>query len=560
MKGWPQMASRIRCSRSAALAIALTLPAFGQLGGLLKGKKDPDKEKKAEAKNQMRYDKLKEYSLDKYQNDPDFRDEVEEAYADLMREHTDRAYEKNTHRASFIMTVHEDNWRMHVNLYDNLLVQDHINRIGQKLVPAESERAFAFKVIPDPTPLAETLSTGTIYVSTGLISLLDSEAQLAYVLAHEMGHVQLDHWKERVMMDKGQEAYAEDQAKKVRRLALIGSLAGSALGGGIGRSVGGALIGAVGGAAVGAVVGSIIDRPLIVNWDRVEEDAADEFAFKAVLNASYDVREVPKLYLVMQNATVKDTRVGLGFLGSRHRIEQRIESAKRLIEQSYKADIEAKLKTGFLSTSAEHRNLMAELKRDNGIMAYYHDMFDLARRNLADAVAIRDNDSAAHYFYAKVLKLVGRTDEDQKLAREEFFKAAKFDNRNQNFGSHLHLALMMVREAGADQKQIAGEMDNYVTDYAKWAIENRALRAFPPNLDSIYEYMTLYGDPGWRPKPPDMKEFMAAYQTLNDMVPEEKPVENDPRVEKASTTSQPQPGAKNPAPVIKKTGVPLKKP
>ena len=31
------------------------------------------------------------------------------------------------------------------------------------------------------------------------------------------------------------------------------------------------------------------------------------------------------------------------------------------------------------------RSDMAELKRDNGIMAYYNDMFELARRNLDEA-------------------------------------------------------------------------------------------------------------------------------------------------------------------------------
>jgi predicted Zn-dependent protease len=524
-----------------ALAIVLSSPTFAQLG-ILKGKGDPkeQKEKKTEAKNVAKYEKLKQYSKDKYDTDPDFKDEVEEAYENLLRDHGHRAYQKNTQISSRIVSVREDRWRVHENLYDNLLVQDHINRIGQRLVSAQSERTFAFKVIPDPAPLAETLATGTIYISTGLISMLDSEAQLAYVLAHEAGHVEKNHWHERVMLDQGQKAYAEDQAKKTAGFRLMGSLLGAGLGAASGQGTaqkleasffGGSL-----GDSLGAAIGALVDRPLIVDWDTVEEDEADDFAFKATLDASYDVREVPNLYASMQKVAVKDVRVGLGFLGSRRRIDERLEHAKNLIANAYKREIDVRLKAGFLSTTAEHRNLMAELKRDNGIMAYYHDMFELARVNLKDAVAIRDNDPAAHYYYAKVLKQIGRTDEDRKLAEDEFYKAVKFDVRDENFGSHLHLAMMMAREKNPDRNQVTHELDDYVTDYARWTVMDRTLRAFPPNLETVYEYMTLYGDPGWRPKAPDVKDLPQAYQQLNSVLSSAPP------------EAAPAPAAKTPAP------------
>jgi predicted Zn-dependent protease len=517
--------------------------------GILKGKNDPkEKEKKTDAKNVTRYEKLKQYSKDKYDMEPDFKDDVEEAYQTLMREHGDRAYQKNTQISSRIVSVREDRWRVHENLYDNLLVQDHINRLGQRLVSSVSEKTFAFKVVPDPTPLAETLATGTIYISTGLISMLDSEAQLAYVLAHEAGHVEKNHWHERVMLEQGQAAYGEDQAKKAERFRFMGSLLGAGLGAASGHGTAGKLeagyFGAGLGGAVGAVVGALVDRPLIVDWDTVEEDEADDFAFKATLSASYDVREIPDLYVSMQKVAVKDVRIGLGFLGSRHRIDERLQHAKDLIANAYKTEIDLKLKKGFLSTTAEHRNLMAELKRDNGIMAYYHDMFDLARANLKDATAIRNNDPAAHYYYAKVLKQIGNSDEDLKLAQDEFYKAAKFDTHDENFGSHLHLAMMMAREKNPDQKQLTQELDEYVTDYARWNVMDRQLRAFPPNLDTVYEYMSLYGDPGWRPKPPDLKDLPESYQLLNTTLSNAPPPPAAPST-KTPAAAAPAAGSKN---------------
>src|SRR4051812_17245783 len=162
-----------------------------------KEEKLEEKEKSQEEKIAVSYDKVKEFSLNKYKTDPAFRDRVDEEFENMMRRDSSEAFSINTGEPrSKLVSVAEDTWRQHQGLYDNLLVQDHINRIGQKLVPADSEKLFAFRVVPQPVPEARTLSTGTIYISTGFISMLGSEAQLAFVLAHEMAHVQLDHWKE----------------------------------------------------------------------------------------------------------------------------------------------------------------------------------------------------------------------------------------------------------------------------------------------------------------------------------------------------------------------------
>ena len=144
-----------------------------------------------------------------------------------------------------------DRLRLQTGLYDNKLVADYINRVGQRLVPADSDRLFAFRLVMDPIPFAETLSTGTIYISTGLVSLLDNEAQLAYVLAHEMAHVQLDHWRLKSMLRFGEDEFDKKeggQAPAPRRRAsapLAGAAAGKATGGD-GRRGAGAVAAALG--------------------------------------------------------------------------------------------------------------------------------------------------------------------------------------------------------------------------------------------------------------------------------------------------------------------------
>ena len=78
-------------------------------------------------------------------------------------------------------------------LYNNPMLQRYINAIGQRLVPKDSPNIYSFKLLLDPIPKAEALSTGTILVSTGMVSMLDNEAQLAYVLGHEIAHVEKNH-------------------------------------------------------------------------------------------------------------------------------------------------------------------------------------------------------------------------------------------------------------------------------------------------------------------------------------------------------------------------------
>ena len=77
---------------------------------------------------------------------------------------------------------------------DNRLNQ-YVARIGKRLADASSapEYPYTFKVVADPAINAFALPGGPIYVHTGLLTAADNEAQMAGVLAHEVGHVALRH-------------------------------------------------------------------------------------------------------------------------------------------------------------------------------------------------------------------------------------------------------------------------------------------------------------------------------------------------------------------------------
>ena len=55
------------------------------------------------------------------------------------------------------------------------------------------ELPWEFHVIDDPTPNAFALPGGPVFVTRGLVTLMNSEAQLATVVGHEIGHVTARH-------------------------------------------------------------------------------------------------------------------------------------------------------------------------------------------------------------------------------------------------------------------------------------------------------------------------------------------------------------------------------
>jgi predicted Zn-dependent protease len=80
-------------------------------------------------------------------------------------------------------------------VYNNPQLQAYVNRVGQRLVAHsdEPDTTFTFTVIDSPDINAFALPGGYIYINRGLLPYLESEAELAGVLAHEIGHVTAGH-------------------------------------------------------------------------------------------------------------------------------------------------------------------------------------------------------------------------------------------------------------------------------------------------------------------------------------------------------------------------------
>jgi predicted Zn-dependent protease len=154
-------------------------------------------------------------------------------------------------------------------------LQSYVANIGKRMA-AKSERPdlpWEFHVVNDASVNAFALPGGFIYVTRGLLGHMNSEAELATVLGHEIGHVTARH--------------SVQQISKAQ-LATLGL--------GIGSIVSSDIAQFAGLASQGLQV-------LFLKYGRDAENQADELGFRYALTQNYDVREMANVFETLNRAS-----------------------------------------------------------------------------------------------------------------------------------------------------------------------------------------------------------------------------------------------------------------
>lgn len=460
---------------------------------------------KKQQKREARYEKILTFANQKYETDPEFKDIVDDRYRTIRRDHTLQAYNVNM-RPSNLKLVSKDGDKLVFDntLYDNPLAQDFVNRVGQSLVPQGTSRLYTFKIVQNPVPETRALSTGTIYISTGYLALIDNEAQLAYILGHEMAHIEGDHWFEDSLVDAGTVPYMD----KKTWVGIVRAVA--AISGGSQQLVSATLLKMYG-----------FDDAF--SWEDFQEDEADAAAMKYMLARNYDVREIEKLYQRMR-AIAADPRSQTGFIADPERIKSRLDKygsiwrdfsrdgtitgattntsgdrtntggsmrgIARMLNEQLAPEIKAKLENGeMIASSAEFQSTMALIKRDNGIRAFQFDLFEMARANLADSIGIRSNDPVAYYYYGKVLKQTAKNSSELSKALANLTQAIAMDKRQTIAEPYLFRAMLRLADRNPTEAPlIFDDLKTYVAIYQR---ENGG--GLPPNMEFVYDFMQDLG-------------------------------------------------------------------
>ena len=86
-----------------------------------------------------------------------------------------------------------------IGIYDDPELDAYVRQVGERLLRDSdiTKPTFSFTLLDSPDINAFALPGGLIYVNRGLLAYLDTEAELAGVLAHEIGHITERHHSRR---------------------------------------------------------------------------------------------------------------------------------------------------------------------------------------------------------------------------------------------------------------------------------------------------------------------------------------------------------------------------
>jgi predicted Zn-dependent protease len=196
--------------------------------------------------------------------------------------------------------------RQSIGLVKNDGLQNYVRQVGTKLA-ADSERPelpWSFQVVDDPTPNAFALPGGFIFVTRGLMTYMNSEAELAAVLGHEIGHVTARHSVQQISRAQIAQLGLGVGMIFVPELQQFGNLLGSGL------------------------------QLLFLKYGRDAERQADELGFRYALQEKYDVREMDDVFMSLQRIGNQEKRSPLPTWAATHPDEgERIETAQKRIAE-----------------------------------------------------------------------------------------------------------------------------------------------------------------------------------------------------------------------------------
>lgn len=158
-------------------------------------------------------------------------------------------------------------------VYDNESLQKYVEGVAEKVLAVSDMRdagtpkkyqdtEFTFRVLASPVVNAFALPGGYVYVTRGLLTHLKSEAQLAVVLGHEIGHVAARH--------ASQSAFEN----KFSQILLLG-----------GAVAGQQILGIPGGQIL--QLGSLARKYLFLSYSRDDEREADALGVEYAARQGY---------------------------------------------------------------------------------------------------------------------------------------------------------------------------------------------------------------------------------------------------------------------------------
>lgn len=241
-------------------------------------------------------------------------------------------------------------------------LEAYLASVARKVEPPDAWKAvpFRIRVLKNFRPNAFALPNGAVYLHTGILARMDSEAELAALLGHEMTHATHRH-------------AARAQATLTNWGAALVGLNAATLG----------LASPLGALAAGAAVSG---------HGRDLEREADRVGMELVAAAGYDPADAPRLFqhLIEWVKAEKDDDEESFFFASHPRLEERLENFQDLLAGPYRD------RKGGARNAEVFRQKTLRAVTANGRLDLAAGRFDAARRDAERVLEVDPRSAPAH--------------------------------------------------------------------------------------------------------------------------------------------------------------------
>ena len=286
--------------------------------------------------------------------------------------------------------------------------EEYLQDIVERLVPeffTEDPRRVRSYVLVAQSPNAFVLPNGAIYVTSGMLVLLENEAQLATILGHEFSHFQYRHHLRQ-----------ERQEESARRAGVVFGvfLAG--------------LTGAAGGSVDSNMTSSAADlwtRVSAGGYSRDLEREADRMGLIAVLGAGYEPSQTGRAFELLRQSSEKEGFEHQGLFASHPELTERIENYRQFL----KTPEMQSLASGHRVGEEQYLNQVSAVMLPHAELQIRLHRADEARETLARYRKAAGIDAKATFLLGEAFRYESEGKGGQKLlsAAEHYRRAIELD-------------------------------------------------------------------------------------------------------------------------------------
>jgi predicted Zn-dependent protease len=296
-------------------------------------------------------------------------------------------------------------------------LESYLAEVARRIEPPQVFEAipFRFRVLRAMEPNAFCLPNGAVYLHTGMLARMESEAELAVILGHEMTHAVNRHMLRHLRSSENTGTL----------FAVIGSLVGA-----------------------GAGSGGLLRIAAVSGYHRDLEREADREAVARMADAGYDVAEAPRLFERLRDwAAAEKVKDVSAFYASHPRVQERIDSMRELVNARGGGH-------GGVRSAETYGQRTAAALLEDARMELASGRLGVAHAELDRYLAFRDGDAVGHLVAAEAWRrdpAAGSAD----AARAAYRRALDLDPRLAEAWRGLGLLLRRAGDDGAARTALA---------------------------------------------------------------------------------------------------------